>query len=73
MTDDKLVSLYVETLLKRGHERYSDSGAAYAYALGNLEGKLGNILMRLKLGYKQDEMYFSLVEGMKIACDIEEE
>ena len=64
MTDHELVEKYVDNLLDECKTKNS-SPYAYAYALGNLEAKLGRIMFKLKMGVEPTELYTEIVDGMK--------
>ena len=68
MTDYELIDEYVDMLMKEGKKKYPESDG-YPYALGYLQGKLGNIMARLKYNPNPAELYLELVEEMKKKVD----
>ncbi len=64
MTDYELLDKYVDMLMLKGKEKYPESDG-YPYALGYLQGKLSNIITRLKYNPDPVDLYLEIINDLK--------
>lgn len=64
MTDYELLDKYVDMLMLEGKKRYPESDG-YSYALGYLQGKVSNIITRLKYNPNPADLYLEIINDLK--------
>lgn len=64
MTDYELLDKYVDMIMLEGKEKYPGSDG-YPYALGYLQGKLSNIITRLKYNPDPVDLYLEIINDLK--------